>query len=267
MIVDGNSIKEAVIESLKDQAMQQITRVCFLQYGDDLASKKFVGMKMKVAEQLGVSAVHVQSDAATTEEAIAVLQGIVAEGYDGIVIQLPLPPGIDAGAVMNELPLGMDVDVLSTAALMAFANGDTARMPPVAAAVELVLKLYTITLHDKRIVVRGKGALVGGPVMLLLDRLEVPYVAIDMYTPLPQQLELLAEADIIISGTGTPHAITPDMIKEGVVLIDAGTSEMTGKLVGDIDPQCADKASLYTPVPGGIGPITVACLFNNLFLN
>ena len=85
-----------------------------------------------------------------------------------------------------------------------------------------------------------------------------------MCTLEPQRLALLSDADIIISGTGVSASIKPEMIKKGVVLIDAGTSEQSGKMVGDIDPNCADRASLMTPVPGGVGPVTVVSLFKNL---
>jgi len=275
MIIDGNIIKEAVMESLTLRQAQgkNQKKVCFVQFGNDVASTKFVGMKMKMAQELGITADHIVSEVTDTVSAIAVVQEVVAKMYDGVVIQLPVPAGIDATTVINTLPVEMDIDVLSTAALMTFAGGGQ-RMPPVAAAVALIFKLYGIALDDKNIVVRGKGALVGGPVMMLLERMNVHYEAIDIHTPMEQQLELLINADIIISGIGVAHSLTPDMIKDGVVLIDAGTSEHpsnasqqgSGKLVGDIDPACADKAALYTPVPGGIGPITVACLFNNLYL-
>ncbi len=265
MVIDGNIIKEAIIESLKNIPQEKQLRVCFLQFGDDQASKKFVGMKMKVAEQLSVHAEHIVSDVTATPEALAVLEKIIADNHDGIVIQLPLPEGIDATVLINTLPIEMDIDVLSTAALMAFAAGGE-RIPPVASAVNVILNLYNVSLKEKKVVVRGRGALVGGPVMMLFDRMNVSYDAIDIHTPMDEQRALLTNADIIISGIGQSHSLTPDMIKDGVILIDAGSSEQSGKLAGDIDPACAVKATLYTPVPGGVGPITVACLFRNLFI-
>lgn len=266
MIINGTIIKEVLLEELAASAAGQHKRVCFIQFGDDAASTKFVAMKMNVAAQLGVEAEHVQSNVLTTDEAVATVQEAVAKSYDGIVVQLPIPAGIDAEAVINAIPAAMDIDVLSDAAIEAFKKGASKRLPPVAAAVESILKVHQVSPIGKNIVIRGKGKLVGEPVMMLFDQADVPYDAIDINTPEAEQLRLLQHADIIVSGFGMPHSLAPDMIKEGVVLIDAGTSEQAGKLAGDIDPACAAKASLYTPVPGGVGPITVACLFRNLFL-
>jgi methylenetetrahydrofolate dehydrogenase (NADP+)/methenyltetrahydrofolate cyclohydrolase len=266
MIINGTIIKEALIEELAARPQEKQLRVCFLQFGDDMASRKFVGMKMKVAKELGIYADHMGSNAKDTEEALAALHEVIESDYGGIVIQLPVPEGIDATTLVNALPVELDIDMLSTAALMAFATGASQRMPPVAAAVELILSLHKVSLADKKIVIRGKGKLVGETVMMLLDGKNIPYHAIDIHTPEEEQLSLLQQADIVVSGIGVPHSLTPDMVKDGVVLIDAGTSEQSGKLTGDIDPACASKALLYTPVPGGVGPITVACLFRNLFV-
>jgi methylenetetrahydrofolate dehydrogenase (NADP+)/methenyltetrahydrofolate cyclohydrolase len=266
MIINGTIIKEMLLEEMLEVVPTDPKQVCFVQFGNDVASEKFVQIKMKAAAQLGMESDSVHEDVRTTDEALQVMKELVAKQYDGIVVQLPLPEGIDPEKVINTIPVEMDIDVLTIDGLAAFQQGRTERMPPVAAAVETILKVHKISPIGKNIVIRGKGKLVGEPVMMLFDRMDIAYDAIDADTPAATQQGLLRDADIIISGVGIPHSLTPDMIKEGVVLIDAGTGEATGKLAGDIDPTCADKASLYTPVPGGVGPITVACLFKNLFL-
>lgn len=277
MILHINEIKESLIAELKKLAAQQAKRVCFLQFGNDAASTTFVKMKMKLAEQVGIEAVHVQKDTrlndavgqgATTAKALQVLGELVGQDYDGIVIQLPLPADIDTELVIDSIPTELDIDMLSEDAKVQYRNATTERTAPVAAAVQEILWDKKVMLIGRKIVVLGKGRLVGEPVAMLLDRQELPYTWIDIDTPTDVRLKALQEADVIISGIGVPHSITPDMIKEGVILIDAGTSEQitTGKLVGDIDPACTDKASWYTPVPGGVGPLTVVCLLRNLFL-
>lgn len=269
MIINGNEIKEKIIAELAafvETSASQGTRVCFLQYGHDPAIESFIKMKMRVAEQLGIEATIVQKEVADTAEAIAALGEIIEQEYDGIVVQLPLPSHFDTDLILDSIPTESDIDMLSEDSKAKYRKATTERTAPVAAAIQEILWTEKIILLGKKIVVLGKGRLVGEPVTMLLDRQELPYTTIDIDTPDDVRLHALQEADVIISGTGTPHSITPDMIKEGVVLIDAGTSEQKGKLVGDIDPACADKAALYTPVPGGVGPITVACLFRNLFI-
>ncbi len=274
MIIDGNAIKKTMVEELKMQVAQDKSfdsahgkkRVCFLQFGGDQGSTTFVNMKMKLAAEIGVEAVHIQKSSTSTAEALAVLGDIVEQRYDGIVVQLPLPAGIDTDLVIDSLPTEYDIDMLSEDAKAQYRAALTMRTAPVAAAVQEILWHHKIILLGKQIVVLGKGRLVGEPIAMLLDRQELPYTWIDIDTPTETRLQALREADIIISGIGVPHSISADMVKDGVVLIDAGTSEQVGKLVGDIDPGCADKAAFYTPVPGGVGPLTVACLFKNLFL-
>jgi methylenetetrahydrofolate dehydrogenase (NADP+)/methenyltetrahydrofolate cyclohydrolase len=266
MIINGNIIKEVLIEELLPLAQATPKRVCFIQFGNSAASKKFVQIKMKTAEQLGIVADYIASDAHTTDDALLVVHKAVAQEYDGIVIQVPLPAAIDTDMLLNAIPIDMDIDVLSMAAIEAFQQGRLKKIPPVAAAIETILKVHNISPAGKSIVIRGKGKLVGEPVMMLFDQADISYTALDIQTPHAEQVSLLQQADIIISGIGMPYSLTPNMIKDGTILIDASTSEQSGKLQGDIDPACAAKASLYTPVPGGVGPVTVACLYKNLFL-
>jgi methylenetetrahydrofolate dehydrogenase (NADP+)/methenyltetrahydrofolate cyclohydrolase len=267
MIVNGNEIKELLVAELKDLATHSKKRVCFVQFGDDAGSTAFVKIKMKLAARIGIEAVYLQKkDVAATSEALEFLAEVIAAEYDGIVVQLPLPEGMDTDLVIDSIPTEYDIDMLSEDAKVQYRNATTERTAPVAAAVQEILWHHKIILIGKKIAVLGKGRLVGEPIMMLLDRQELAYTAIDKDTPEDVRITALQEADVVISGIGVPHSITPDMVREGVVLIDAGTSEQAGKWGGDIDPACADKAAWYTPVPGGVGPVTVACLFKNLFL-
>ena len=128
--------------------------------------------------------------------------------------------------------------------------------------IKAILESECITVEGKEVVIVGNGSLVGKPAAAWF-RLGGAHVDVaDNETDnLP---DVTKQADIIVCGAGVPGLITPEMIKEGVIILDAGTSEDSGKLRGDADPACADKASLYTPVPGGIGPITVAVLLRNV---
>jgi methylenetetrahydrofolate dehydrogenase (NADP+)/methenyltetrahydrofolate cyclohydrolase len=162
------------------------------------------------------------------------------------------------------IPPHMDMDVLSTEAKSLFKNNKLNKIPPVARAVSEILNFYNVDMANKNILVVGTGKLVGEPVSSMLNLRNLVYKTIDKNTDENSKEELLKNADIIISGAGSPHFIKKEMIKPGVVLIDAGTSEQSGKLVGDIDPGCAEVASLMTSVPNGVGPVTMACLFLNI---
>ncbi len=268
MIIDTPTIKQDLLEEIiaSNATLPKKKRVCFVQFGNDASSTKFIEMKVALAKQLHIDADVVKSDVADTVAALAVLADIIEKEYDGIVVQLPLPKGMDTDLVIDSIPTEMDIDMIAEDSKAHYRAADTERTAPVAAAIQEMFWLHKIILIDKKIVVVGQGRLVGEPVMMLLDRQEVPYAVIDINTPDADKFALLKEADIIISGTGAPHSITADMIKDGVVLIDAGTSEQSGKLVGDIDPSAYEKAQWYTPVPGGVGPLTVVCLFRNLFV-
>ena len=164
--------------------------------------------------------------------------------------------------VLNAVPANKDVDVLSDGAIEKYEKGELSFVPAVAGAVSEIFKKYKIDFVGKKIAIVGRGRLVGRPVRSFFARegAEISVINRDNI----DSSNALKEADIIVSGAGSPYLIKPYMIKEGVALIDAGTAEKSGKLVGDIDPECKEKASLYAPVPGGVGPITIAILFRNL---
>lgn len=266
MIIDGNKIAKALEEKLATELLFSIPKkVCFVIFGGNSATKQFVKMKSRVAGRVGITAVVVKyPDVTTTEEAVKIVADIGNEDYDGIVVQLPLTSGLDTQMVLDAIPPLKDIDVLGTVSKESYASGRINRTPPVAQAVFEILESENIKLAGKKIVVIGKGRLVGEPVMLMLKRMKLPYNLIDSKTGEDEKFALLKNADIIVSGAGIPYSIKPDMIKKGVVLIDAGTSEQAGKLVGDIDPACKSVAGAITPVPGGVGPITIVSVLRNL---
>lgn len=221
-------------------------------------------IKTSVAHTLGIKADIVTPTGVTSESAREVICDISSR-YDAVVVQLPLPPQYNVQELLAAVPLPQDIDVLSSTAIEAFMNRRTKRIPPVAAAVWEVLNYTNTDIKKSRIVIAGKGKLVGEPIMQLFDREGVMYSAFDIASEKEEMMLAIANADIVITGMGQPHFLQPDTIKDGVILIDCGTSESAGKLAGDISPACYEKASFYTPVPGGIGPITVACLYRNLF--
>lgn len=235
--------------------------------GENPTIEKFIGVKQRYGEKVGAKTiVHRFPSDISEEDLVRKIRRLGAEkNPGGMIVQLPLPKHFDTQKVLNAIPEEKDVDVLSEKACEKFAHcahGEPRFMPPVAGAVKVILERGGVKLPGKKILVIGEGRLVGKPVIAWLSRERADFTVANSKTAnLP---ELLKKADIIISGAGKPGMIQPHMIKQGVVLIDAGTTEEAGKVAGDVDPSCAGKCSLFTPVPGGVGPVTVEALFQNL---
>jgi methylenetetrahydrofolate dehydrogenase (NADP+)/methenyltetrahydrofolate cyclohydrolase len=230
--------------------------------GNNPVIEHFISMKERFAESIGVRlSVSRISSSATTSEIIDAVRASASE-HDGVIVQLPLPAGIDTTAVLDAVPLNKDIDMLSSAARDYIARGNSAALPAVAGAIREFIERTPIALAGKKIAIIGTGKLVGTPVHAWLKTLHIQSTIINRETKnLKHELET---ADVIISGAGTSGLITAEMVKDGAVLFDAGTSEVEGKIEGDISRDAYAKASYYTPVPGGIGPLTIACLFKNL---
>ncbi len=180
---------------------------------------------------------------------------------DGVVVQLPLPAYIHVATILAAIPTEKDIDVLSPNAIAKYKNSALKILPPVAAAVQCILEQHAVSVVEKDVVILGNGRLVGAPVALLFRHNHAHVTVFDK--PVQELAHVLRDADIVVSGVGKPGLVQPHMLKKGVVLIDAGTSESQGMLVGDVDPACAEHAALMTPVPGGVGPLTVVMLLKN----
>ena len=235
MTVDGKKIAEDIVAGLGSALHGK--RLGIVVGTPDSATDSFIKIKSRVAGRLGVEVVRGE-----LEELL--------KTCDGVIVQLPIP---DSEALLAALPPEKDVDALGLAPMVA---------PPVAGAIAEVLSRSGVDPRGKSAVVVGSGRLVGAPAAKLLRGLGAD---VSVITQTHGSLSELAGADIVVLGAGEPGLIKPAMLKQGVILIDAGTSEQGGKLAGDADPSCAEVASVFTPVPGGIGPIAVAMIFKNLF--
>ncbi|KND47966.1 MAG: methylenetetrahydrofolate dehydrogenase (NADP+) / methenyltetrahydrofolate cyclohydrolase [Parcubacteria bacterium C7867-004] len=256
MIVDGRAITSEILARVRGKKTLTVRAVSV---SPSPATESYLAIKASRAEDAGMELEVLQLlDSATTEEVIAAVR---EPGADAIIVQLPLPDGIDTQAVLDSIPLEKDADVLSRAAYARFENGeDGALLPPVVGAVREILERGGIEVPGKRAVVIGQGRLVGAPVALWLKQ---QGASVSVLTRESGDLAELKDADIIVSGAGVAGLIQPNHVRQGVALIDAGTSESSGAIVGDADPACAEVAALFTPVPGGVGPVAVACLFAN----
>lgn len=272
-IIDGRKLKKEILEKVKKEvsllSFQPV--FCDVLVGDDPASKQYVAMKARAAESVGMVFHPANfSSNITTEELIEGIKKInKIPNMCGVIIQLPLPVHIDRQSVLDAIDPKLDVDSLGTIASEKFYAGDTLIGFPTALSCMALLDSIGLdndpstALRTRNIVVLGQGALVGRPVAALLHFRGLSPAVITSDTE--NKEKLIKEADIIISGIGKGKYITGDMIKSGAVLIDAGTSESDGGIVGDVDSESVQYiAGFLSPVPGGVGPVTVAMLLNNV---
>jgi methylenetetrahydrofolate dehydrogenase (NADP+)/methenyltetrahydrofolate cyclohydrolase len=270
-IIDGRKISADTLQVLKTKvALMSFSPVfCDVLVGDDVVSFKYVQMKKKMAEEIGVTFKDANFPSNTsTEELIKAIHVLnKTENMCGIIVQLPLPEHIDREAVLSAIDPRLDVDCLGAVASENFYNNESLEsislVPPTALSCVKILDSLGVDLKTKNIVILGQGALVGKPVLKLLQ-LRGLYPAV-LVNDSKNKEEILKNADVIISGIGKGGYINRDMIKEGVVLVDAGTSESNGSIVGDVDfDSVKNMDGFISPTPGGVGPVTVAMLLQNV---
>lgn len=254
MLVDGKKLAEEIKSTLNGEGL----KLAIVVVNPDEASKKFIEKKVKFAKDIGAETriYEFPEDISTSQLRQKMAEISHIKENDGVILQLPLPPHIKTQYVLNGIIANKDVDVLSSRTFGDFATGHGKILPPVVSAIKIIFEKYNVDIKNKNIVIVGVGKLVGKPVAVWLVNQEATLSVVNEFTT--DISKFTKEADIIISGAGKPGLIKPDMVKDGVIIIDAGS------LVGDVDPVVAEKASLFTPVPGGIGPLTVAIVFKNL---
>ncbi len=232
--------------------------------GEDPASQVYVRNKIKGCEEAGIrSFAHYLPADATQEQVEELVSALAAdENVHGILVQLPLPEHLDAERVLARIPTAKDVDGFSAENVGKLALNEEGTVACTPFGVMELLRRYQIDSRGKRAVVVGRSNIVGRPMALLLLNADATVTVCHSRTA-----DLKAEcarADILVAAIGKPKFITADMVKEGAVVIDVGINRVDGKLVGDVDfEQVSKKASFITPVPGGVGPMTIAMLLKN----
>ncbi|HXK37661.1 MAG TPA: bifunctional 5,10-methylenetetrahydrofolate dehydrogenase/5,10-methenyltetrahydrofolate cyclohydrolase [Candidatus Paceibacterota bacterium] len=232
----------------------------------DAPSSAYVKRKVDKARELNIETTVIRLPHESTTD--AVIDAIVTlggdDGIDGIMVQLPLPAHIDRSRVLSAIPLAKDVDVLSPDARARFAHEEFPILPPVVAAVQYIFEAYSVHTLGREVLVLGHGILVGAPLAQFMRQCGARVTVVDQ--PVRDLKEFTKDAQVIICGAGVPHLLKPEHVSEGVVVIDAGMQRVEGKLVGDAHPDVALHASLFTPTPGGVGPLVVVALMKNLLI-
>ena len=260
MILDGRAIAEDVYVELAERRKNTVSdvKLGIVVVGENPVIASFVRIKERAATRLGVTIERINLPADASQEVIIGSIQDIAMRSDGVIAQLPFPKGIDVDAVLAAVPVEKDVDALNPT----IPEDKRPVHAPVALAIVELLRHAGVKISGKRTVVVGAGRLVGAPSAWLLGNLGAN---VSLFTLEEGSIDDIKDADIVILGTGNPGFIKPEHIREGVALIDAGTSELNKKIIGDADPAGADKAGVFTPVPGGVGPVSVAMIFKNLF--
>lgn len=258
MIIDGRAIAAEIFKdvSKKTEALPFTPKLGVITCAPGLETRQYLDLKLRKAKQVGIDLVVVELPVdASTEDCIASITRLIEDTH-GVIAQLPLPDSINTEAVLSAIPAQKDPDGFGYGAY------EQPILPPVAAAIDHISKKYDVVWEGKKVAVVGYGKLVGQPGEKYAESRGADVTVLTESSS--EYISTIQEADILILGVGQPQLVTAEMIKQDVVVFDAGASEDGGVVVGDADESVREKALLFTPVPGGIGPITVAALFDNL---
>lgn len=270
VILDGKAVsakvKEEVkeeVEALKKQGVSVGLAVIIV--GNNPASRTYVNNKKKACEAAGIlSEEYALPEETTQEELLALVEELNhKDSINGILCQLPLPKQLDEEAVIAAISEKKDVDAFSAVNVGHIMIGDYSFLPCTPAGIMEILRRYNIDVAGKECVVIGRSNIVGKPMAMLL--LHQNGTVTICHSKTKNLKDVTSRADILVAAVGIPHFVTADMVKDGAVVIDVGMDrDENGKLCGDVDFAAVEpKASYITPVPGGVGPMTIATLLKN----
>ena len=266
-LLDGKLIASQIRAELKERValMAQKPELAVVLVGDDPASEIYVKGKIRGCEEVGIISHTFRLSASSTQaEVEELVSSLVArKEISGILVQLPLPKGLNSEKILGLIPPEKDVDGFSAANVGKLALGEEALTACTPQGIMELLKRYQIQTAGKRAVVVGRSKIVGRPIALLL--LNADATVTICHSKTVNLKEECLRADILIAAIGKARYITADMVKEGAIVVDVGINRnQEGKLCGDVDfENVKGKASYITPVPGGVGPMTIAMLLKN----
>ena len=270
-IIDGRRVSKNIKDSIKEEvlALKQNNievGLAVVLVGNDSASMVYVSRKNKTCRNLGINSYeYMLPEDTTQQELLDLIQELNNnDKVDGILVQLPLPKHIDERAVLSTISPKKDVDAFHPENVGKIVRGDGKILPCTPAGIITLLKEYDIQVEGKECVVVGRSNIVGKPISLLL--LNQNGTVTICHSKTKDLAQITKRADILVVATGKPNMITKDYVKKGAVVIDVGVNRMQdGSLCGDVDyKDVEDIASFITPVPGGVGPMTIAMLMKNV---
>ncbi|PIE32268.1 MAG: bifunctional 5,10-methylene-tetrahydrofolate dehydrogenase/5,10-methylene-tetrahydrofolate cyclohydrolase [Ilumatobacter coccineus] len=269
ILLDGNRLRDETVariaEEIKAAGSPEICLATVL-VGVDKPSQIYVRMKHRKAEEAGLVSRGVTLGAEATQEEVeaAVAELVADSSVHGILVQLPLPDHLDPEPVLAMIPPEKDVDGLTERSMGRLLRGLPGHVPCTPLGVMRLLERYGIETSGKRAVVVGRSTLVGLPQVLLLGRKGCDATVTLAHSRTADLAAVCREADIIVAAAGAAHMITADHVKPGAAVIDVGVSRTADGIVGDVDFDAVESiAGAITPMPGGTGPMTIACLLEN----
>ena len=266
-IIDGKTIRNEIIEEIKKEVKHFMIKPCLavIQIGDDPASNTYIKAKEKTSNEIGIYFKHIKFSETTKE--IEVINKILELNNDeyvhGILIQLPLPEGFNQDKLINYIARNKDVDGLTDINIGKLYNNKPGLVSCTPLGIMKLLEHENIDVAGKNVTIVGRSKLVGKPLMGLMLNKDATVTICHSKTE--NLSKYTKNADILIVAVGKKHFIKENMVKEGAIVIDVGINKEDNKLYGDVDyEKVKEKAKLITPVPGGVGPMTVAMLMSNV---
>ena len=267
-ILDGKKVAATV----KDEVASAVSDLDYrpglatVLVGDDPASHSYVRGKRRDAGQVGINSIHHELTSTASQQELADLVDALNadDGVDGILVQLPLPPGLDSEAILERIDPAKDVDGLHPYNLGQLVLGNPGLRPCTPSGVLKILDYYDIATSGAKVVVVGRSFLVGRPLSLMLSERGVDSTVTVAHSRTSDLKSETPDADILVAAVGVEGLITADHVKPGAVVIDVGINRTEDGLVGDVDyDSVVEVAGAITPVPGGVGPMTRAMLLVN----
>lgn len=272
-IIDGKALSDKILKEIENEHSELKAKVgrkaglAVIIVGENPASQIYVRNKIRACERVGFHSETIRLDENITEENLLLeIEKLNNDNnIDGILVQLPIPKHINELKVINAISAEKDVDGFHTTNIGKMMIGDeTGFLPCTPAGVIQMFEEYNIDLEGKDVLVIGQSNIVGKPMTLLLIKKRATVQVCNSKTKnLPEKLQ---KADVVVAAAGSPKLVKGSDVKEGVVVIDIGINRVDGKICGDVDfEEVSQKASYITPVPGGVGPMTIAMLIKNTF--
>ena len=284
-ILDGKLVSNEILTGVKEKIDYHISQsndkigyqiakpsMAIVLVGNNPASESYVKGKLKACEKAGINHHLIRFDESISAfDLLTEVKNLNKSSYDGFIVQLPLPSHIKPDPIINEISAYKDIDGFHPLNFGKMALGQKSMRPATAYGILKLIEYYNIDTKGKHVVVIGRSNIVGKPISIMLGNDfnigRSTVTSCDINTPKELLIEETKKADIVIVAVGKPGLLTADMVKEGVVVIDVGINKLdTGKLVGDCEfDAISKKASWITPVPGGVGPMTISGLILNTY--